>query len=124
MVPDRPAYMDCSDGHTGWANSKALALAGITRDTKDPVNGTIVRDPRTGEPTGALKEAAGSLVEELIPEPNAERHYALLLQALALLNGKGSPRFRTRAGTPRRWPGSSHSSRGHARRASSRYVPA
>ena len=89
IVPDRPAYMDCYDGHTGWANSKALALAGITRDTKDPVNGTIVRDPRTGEPTGALKEAAGSLVEELIPEPNAERHYALLLQALALLNGKG-----------------------------------
>jgi len=89
IVPDRPAYMDCYDGHTGWANSKALALAGITRDTKDPVNGTIVRDPKTGEPTGALKEAAGSLVEELIPEPSPERHYALLLQALALLNGKG-----------------------------------
>ncbi|MBK6403930.1 MAG: amidohydrolase family protein [Holophagales bacterium] len=62
IVPDRPAYMDCYDGHTGWANSKALALAGITRDTKDPVNGTIVRDAKTGEPTGALKEAAGSLV--------------------------------------------------------------
>ncbi len=89
IVPDRPAYMDCYDGHTGWANSKALALAGITKDTKDPVNGVIVRDPKTGEPTGALKEAAGSLVEELIPEPTAERHYALLLQALALLNGKG-----------------------------------
>lgn len=89
IVPDRPAYMDCYDGHTGWANSKALALAGITKDTKDPVNGTIVRDPKTGEPTGALKEAAGSLVEELVPEPTAERHYALLLQALALLNGKG-----------------------------------
>ena len=36
VVPDRPAYMDCYDGHTGWANSKALAQAGITRDTKDP----------------------------------------------------------------------------------------
>jgi hypothetical protein len=81
--------MDCYDGHTGWANSKALALAGITKETKDPVNGTIVRDPKTGEATGALKEAAGTLVEELIPEPTAERHYALLLQALALLNGKG-----------------------------------
>ncbi len=35
-VPDRPAYMECYDGHSGWANSKALALAGITRDTPDP----------------------------------------------------------------------------------------
>lgn len=89
VVPDRPAYMDCYDGHTGWANSKALALAGITRETKDPENGVIVRDPRTGEPTGALKEAAGGLVEEQIPEPTAERHYALLLQALQLLNRSG-----------------------------------
>jgi hypothetical protein len=89
VVPDRPAYMDCYDGHTGWANSKALALAGITRETKDPVNGVIVRDPKTGEPTGALKESAESLVEALIPEPTPERHYALLLQALALLNRTG-----------------------------------
>ena len=81
--------MDCYDGHTGWANSKALALAGITKETKDPPNGVIVRDPKTGEPTGALKESAGSLVEALIPEPTAERHYALLLQALALLNRTG-----------------------------------
>lgn len=89
VVPDRPAYMDCYDGHTGWANSKALALAGIRRDTKDPENGVIVRDPKTGEPTGALKEAAGGLVEDQIPEPTAERHYALLLQALQLLNRSG-----------------------------------
>ena len=88
-VPDRPAYMDGYDGHTGWANSRALALAGITRETKDPVNGVIVRDPRTGEPTGALKEAAGGLVEDLLPEPDAERHYALLLRALGMLNEGG-----------------------------------
>ncbi len=89
VVPDRPAYMDCYDGHTGWANSRALVLAGITRDTKDPQNGTIVRDPKTGEPTGALKEAAGGLVKDLLPEPDPERHYALLLQALELLNRTG-----------------------------------
>ncbi len=100
IVPDRPAYMDCYDGHTGWANSKALALAGITKDTKDPVNGTIVRDPKTGEPTGALKEAAGSLVEDLIPEPSAERHYALLLQAFALLNRTGITSVQDAGWTP------------------------
>ena len=58
VVSDRPAYMECYDGHTGWANSKALAVAGITRQTKDPPHGAIVRDPKTGEPTGAPKEEA------------------------------------------------------------------
>jgi predicted amidohydrolase YtcJ len=100
VVPDRPAYMDCYDGHTGWANSKALALAGITRDTKDPLNGTIVRDPKSGEPTGALKEAAGGLVEDLIPEPSADRHYALLLQSLAMLNRMGITSVQDAGWTP------------------------
>jgi predicted amidohydrolase YtcJ len=89
VVPDRPAYMTCYDGHSGWANSKALALAGITRATKDPENGVIVRDPATGEPTGALKESATDLVESKIPKPDAESRYALLLRALALLNSQG-----------------------------------
>jgi len=88
-VADRPAYMECYDGHSGWANSKALALAGITRDTKDPVGGAIVRDPATGEPTGALKEAATALVESKIPLPGAEERYPLLLRALRLLNSQG-----------------------------------
>lgn len=89
VVSDRPAYMECYDGHTGWANSKALALAGITRDTKDPEDGIIVRDPKTGEPTGALKEGAKTLVEAKIPVPEGEARYALLLRALALLNSQG-----------------------------------
>ncbi len=88
-VADRPAYMECYDGHSGWANSKALALAGITKDTKDPVGGAIVRDPATGEPTGALKEAATSLVESKIPLPGAEERCQLLLRALRLLNSQG-----------------------------------
>ena len=45
LVPDRPAYLIAYDGHTGWANTKALKLAGINRRTKAPVNGIIVRDP-------------------------------------------------------------------------------
>ena len=89
VVADRPAYMECYDGHTGWANSKALALAGITRETKDPEDGLIVRDPKTGEPTGALKEGAKTLVEAKLPVPAGEARYALLLRALALLNAQG-----------------------------------
>jgi predicted amidohydrolase YtcJ len=69
LVPDRPAYMRCYDGHTGWANSRALALAGITRATPDPKGGVIVRDPETGEPTGALKESAEDLMRAVLPKP-------------------------------------------------------
>ncbi len=89
VVSDRPAYMTCYDGHSGWANSKALALAGITKDTKDPENGVIVRDPKTGEPTGALKESANALLDNVVPQPQGEARYALVLRALALLNSQG-----------------------------------
>src|SRR5687768_10913331 len=61
LVPDRPAYLIAYDGHTGWANTRALKLAGITRRTRAPANGVIVKDSR-GEPTGALKEAAMALM--------------------------------------------------------------
>lgn len=81
VVPDRPAMMRCADGHTSWVNSRALAAAGIDRDTKDPKNGKIVRDDK-GEPTGALLEEASSLVSKFIPEPTAEETYAALRQGL------------------------------------------
>jgi len=77
VVPDRPAVMRCADGHTSWVNSKALALAGITKKTPDPVDGRIVRDSQ-GEPTGALLEGASSLVSRLIPEPAKEEKLAAL----------------------------------------------
>jgi predicted amidohydrolase YtcJ len=81
VVPDRPAIMRCADGHTSWVNSRALALAGIDRATKDPENGTIVRDEK-GEPTGALLEEASSLVTKLIPEPTPEETVESLRQGL------------------------------------------
>jgi predicted amidohydrolase YtcJ len=68
LVPDRPAYFEAADGHSAWANSQALALAGVTRQTPDPANGRIERDPRTGEPSGTLRESATSLVSALLPE--------------------------------------------------------
>jgi len=78
VFPNRPVFLEGFDGHTYWANSKALVLAGITRDTSDPPNGTIVRDPKTGEATGALKETAQDLVAKIIPKPSrAEKLLAL-----------------------------------------------
>jgi predicted amidohydrolase YtcJ len=78
LVPDRPAYLVAYDGHTGWANSKALKLAGITRHTKNPANGTIVKDPRTGEPSGALKEAAMALMVKAAPQPTTDDKVAAI----------------------------------------------
>lgn len=64
---DHPVYLTQTTGHYGVANSLALKLAGIARDTPDPPNGTIDRYP-DGTPTGVLKESAQSLVRRLIPQ--------------------------------------------------------
>jgi predicted amidohydrolase YtcJ len=82
LVPDRPAYLVAYDGHTGWANTAALKLAGITRRTPNPPNGTIVKDPRTGEPTGALKEAAMALMRDAAPQPTEEDRLAAIRAAI------------------------------------------
>jgi len=77
VVPDRPIYLVAFDGHSSWANSKALAMAGIKRETPDPPNGKIVRD-NDGEATGALKESAGDLVAKFLPKPSREERLAAL----------------------------------------------
>lgn len=75
---NNPVFVTRLDGHMGLANSVALRMAGVTRETKDPPGGTIVRDSRTGEPTGILKDDAQSLVYRVIPETTeAEREEAL-----------------------------------------------
>ena len=66
FTPDRAVFVSRVDGHAALANSYALKLAGITRDTKDPAGGLIVRDAN-GEPTGILKDAAQSFVYGVIP---------------------------------------------------------
>jgi predicted amidohydrolase YtcJ len=70
VTPDNPVYISRYDGHAGLANSAALKLAGVTKDTPDPPGGVIVRDPKTGEPTGVLKDAAQDLVGRVIPNPS------------------------------------------------------
>jgi predicted amidohydrolase YtcJ len=89
VVVDRPVYLEGFDGHTYWANSKALEKAGITKDTPDPPNGKIVRDPTTGEATGALKEAAFDLVNRVVPKPTREERLQALRQGLREANKAG-----------------------------------
>ncbi len=79
VAPDRPVYVVERDGHMGLANSKALALAGLTKDTPDPPNGRIVRGA-DGLPTGELQEAAQPLVTAHIPAATPEERYAAFLE--------------------------------------------
>lgn len=100
LVPDRPAYLIAYDGHTGWANTKALKAAGITRRTVAPANGAIVKDPHTGEPTGALKEAAMSLMDAAAPTPTDEDRIAAVRAAIEEAHHAGITSVQNAGGTP------------------------
>jgi predicted amidohydrolase YtcJ len=88
VVSDRPVYLPNRDGHSAWVNTRALELAGITRDTPDPADGRIERDA-AGEPSGALHEGAARLVERLAPEPGAAERREALLAGQAYLHALG-----------------------------------
>ena len=87
-VPDRPAFLWSRDGHTGWANSRALALAGIDAATPDPPGGVIIRDA-DGSPAGALHEDAVDAVLALLPPDSAAEREAAILDSQAHLHGLG-----------------------------------
>ncbi len=77
VIKDKPVWLSRVDGHAGWANSKALQLAGISKNSIDPPGGQIVRDAN-GEPTGVLIDNAMLMLEKQIPAINeAERVSAL-----------------------------------------------
>jgi len=63
VAPDNPVRLSRADGHSVWVNSYVIKRSGITKDTPDPPNGTIVKDPVTGEPTGIFKEGASRLLK-------------------------------------------------------------
>jgi predicted amidohydrolase YtcJ len=88
VVPDRPVYLTAFDGHTAWANSKALAMAGITKQTPDPPNGKFVRDA-DGDPTGAIKEDADSAFQRVIPIPTREERLDALRAGMREANRMG-----------------------------------
>jgi predicted amidohydrolase YtcJ len=82
VTPDNPVFINRLDGHMCLANSLALKLAGVTRETPDPPGGTIVRDAG-GEPTGVLKDAAMNYVYKVIPSPSEDVMAEAIRAALA-----------------------------------------
>jgi predicted amidohydrolase YtcJ len=89
VVADKPVWLERVDGHAGWANSKALALAGITAATKDPAGGKIERAVPGGKPSGVLIDNAKALVERIIPPPRPEDRDLALATAQDLLLVRG-----------------------------------
>ena len=89
IVPDRPVYLSSADGHSAWVNSKALEIAGITRDTPNPPDGIIDKHPDTGEPTGSLQEGATGLLDHVLPPITDQQREDGLRFAIRMLNGYG-----------------------------------
>ncbi len=82
FTPENPVFVGRYDGHMGLANSLALKLAGITRETPVPPGGAIVKDAG-GEPTGVLKDTAQGLMDRVIPPPGEEQLLHAVRAALA-----------------------------------------
>ncbi|HVF51753.1 MAG TPA: amidohydrolase [Pyrinomonadaceae bacterium] len=82
VAPNNPVILQRVDGHVSWANTLALQKAGVTRATRDPEGGEILRDAQ-GEPTGILKETAANLVASIVPEPSNEENREAIGRALA-----------------------------------------
>lgn len=90
VTGDTPVFLSRMDGHQALVNSAALKAAGIdAAGPSDPKGGEIVRDPKTGEPTGVLKESAMDLVSRHMPELGVETRYAALKRAMDYANQFG-----------------------------------
>lgn len=85
VVPDRPVYLSRVDGHAAWTNSRAMEVAGISRDTPDTQGGVVVRD-EFGDATGIFVDATMNYIEDHIPARTAEENsqaFELALQEMA-----------------------------------------
>ena len=90
VAPGQPTVLDSKDGHVLWANSKALEIIGINRDTADIAGGEIVRDA-AGEPTGIFKENATGLLRHYLNqlEPDLDTSTRTLVEAQTLAHQYG-----------------------------------
>jgi len=99
IIPDRPVYLDSYDGHTWWANTKAMELAGVTKDTPNPRGGEIVRDPKTGEAIGVFKEdAADAVMRRAIPALTRQEKLQALQAGIKEANRVGLVRVHSAGG--------------------------
>jgi hypothetical protein len=78
VISDRPVWLSRVDGHAGWGNTKALQIAGVSKDTPDPQGGKIIRDEK-GNATGIFIDAAEGYVQSKVPAPT-EKEQALALE--------------------------------------------
>jgi len=83
VTPDNPVFVNRVDGHEALANAAAMRAARVTKETPTPPGGEILRDARTGEPTGIFKDGALDVVGRAVPEPAPERRDSGLARALA-----------------------------------------
>ncbi|MFJ5723069.1 amidohydrolase [Streptomyces sp. NPDC093149] len=88
VIPDRPVLLTNRDHHGAWANTRALELAGVTRESADPFDGRIEREP-DGTPSGMLQEGATALVSRIVPPSTPADRLAGLLRAQKLLHSLG-----------------------------------
>ncbi|MBN1221874.1 MAG: amidohydrolase [Candidatus Aminicenantes bacterium] len=89
LTRENPVFINRYDGHMALANSLALKMAGITRETVSPSGGEILKDPQTGEPTGILKDAAMDLVANKIPDIGLQEKKNAIQRALQRAAGFG-----------------------------------
>ena len=88
VAPRNPVYLSAKSGHAGWANSAALAAAGVTDSTSDPEGGHILRAD-AGEATGILLETAMELIENCVPRPSGDQLADMMRDAQALAHRSG-----------------------------------
>ncbi|MCU0646078.1 MAG: amidohydrolase, partial [bacterium] len=89
VTQNNPVFVQRLDGHIALANSLALRLAGVTKDTPDPQGGEVKKDPATGEPTGILTDNAQSFVGAFIPSPTREQLKQAIKTAIEHANSLG-----------------------------------
>ena len=93
LLDGRPGYFIDAFAHSGWVNTRAMELAGITSETANPPQGVIVRNAETGEASGTLRDGAMALIEDILPEVSDEEQYAGLVEGLRRANQFGITAF-------------------------------
>jgi len=102
VAGSRPVYLVRTCGHIAVASSKALEIAGITKDVEDPTGGAIDRDSR-GEPTGVFRESALGLVQSCIPKADVEATETALAKGIQYVFSKGITSVHTNDGQGGFW---------------------